>query len=81
MSNVVLLRSPRFTDPVSDEERLELFQIYLSCCGLHVRTFEECLKVQVILGCLRNTLVAKKRAMAARRKTAAQAVESFELTS
>lgn len=52
-------------------------QVYLETSSLHHLTFEQCLDTPAIRICLKNTALARRRAIEARRR---QAPENFELT-
>lgn len=66
--------------PVLPEEREELRLVYLQIRGLHDKTFEQCLEIPLVLGCLRNTAEAVRRARAARAARPDLNPENFQLT-
>lgn len=61
---------------IDAQERVDLFAVYLSLPQLHHLDFDQVLERPVILGCLRNTLEAKRRRLA--KLKARAAVEATE---
>lgn len=68
------------TAPVtSEQERLDLFAVYLTIQGLHHLSFEQALLIPVVRGCLRNTLEAMRRRLAKAKARAAADSAEFQL--
>lgn len=61
---------------LEERERQELLEIYHSLNGLHHLSFNQCLESKLLLGCLRNTAKARRKARA---ELAAQTPANFEL--
>lgn len=66
--------------PLLEQERLDLFAIYVSTPSMHHLSFEAVLADPTLRGCLRNTLEAKRRAALKKRQAAAVDITKFQLT-
>lgn len=63
-----------------DQEKRDMFAVYLTLPSLHHLDFEQAIKDPSIRICLRNTAHARRKALAARKAKSIPEAANFELT-